>query len=128
MDKSILLKRFNETAEEFCKDLVVTFPDVKEFKQMKSGLMLLKNINEKQPRDLFNKYVSDNFRQQIIETDESFFLTEIHTHNVVGGENSQWQSVISLLRSLWGNLTDDNKQAIWKYFQVLIALNDRYLA
>lgn len=128
MEKSILLNRFNDTADEFCKDLVATFPEVKEFKQLKSGLLLLKNVNERQPRELFHKFVAENFRDEILAKDERFFLHEVHNHDLLGGETSQWQNVLTLLRALWGNLSEANKNNIWKYFQVLIVLDDRYTA
>lgn len=124
-DKSVFIKLFNDKAEEFCKDLVLTFPEVKEFKQLKSGLLLLRNVDEKKPCEFFNNYVGANFRQQIISKDESFFLTEVQNHVQNGVENAQWQTVIALLRNLWATLGDDNKESIWKYFQVLVAINDK---
>lgn len=124
-DKSVFIKLFNNKAEEFCKDLVLTFPEVKEFKQLKSGLLLLKNVDEKKPCEFFNNYVGVNFKQQIISKDESFFLTEVQNHVQNGVENAQWQTVIALLRTLWATLDDDNKETIWKYFQVLVAINDK---
>lgn len=124
-DKSVFINLFNQKAEEFCKDLVLTFPEVNEFKQLKSGLLLLKNVDEKKPREFFNNYVGVNFKQQIISKDESFFLTEVQNHVQVGMENAQWQTVIALLRHLWATLNDDNKESIWKYFQVLVAINDK---
>lgn len=128
MDKTIILNRFNETADEFCKDLVSTFPEVKEFKQLKSGLLLLKNVNEKQPRELFHKFVAEHFHKEIVAKDDSFFLNELHNHELLKGETSQWQNVLTLLRALWTGLSEVNKNNIWKYFQVLLALNDRYIS
>lgn len=124
-DKNVFINLFNQKAEEFCKDLVITFPEVNEFKQLKSGLMLLKNVDEKKPREFFNNYVGSNFKQQILARDESFFLNEVQNHVQAGVENSQWQTVIALLRHLWGTLNADNKESIWKYFQVLVAINDK---
>jgi hypothetical protein len=124
-DKSVFINLFNQKAEEFCKDLVLTFPEVNEFKQLKSGLLLLKNVDVKKPREFFNNYVGINFKQQILSKDESFFLTEVQNHVQVGMENAQWQTVIALLRRLWATLNDDNKESIWKYFQVLVAINDK---
>jgi hypothetical protein len=124
-DKTIFLNLFNQKADEFCKDLVSTFPEVNEFKQLKSGLLLLKNVDEKKPREFFNSYVGINFRTHILEKDESFFLNEVQNHVQGGLDNSQWQKVISLLRTLWTTLSADNKESIWKYFQVLIAINDK---
>lgn len=127
-DKSVFLKLFNTKADEFCKDLVTTFPEVNEFKQLKSGLLLLKNVDEKKPRDFFQNYVATNYRMQILEKDESFFLNEMQNKGQTGIETPQWERVISLLRGLWSTLNADNKESIWKYFQVLIAINDKYLA
>jgi hypothetical protein len=124
-DKSVFINLFNQKAEEFCKDLVLTFPEVNEFKQLKSGLLLLKNVDVKKPREFFNNYVGINFKHQILSKDESFFLTEVQNHVQVGMENAQWQTVIALLRRLWATLNDDNKESIWKYFQVLVAINEK---
>lgn len=124
-DKSVFFNLFNQKADEFCKDLVATFPDVKEFKQLKSGLLLLKNVDERKPREFFNNYVGVNFKQQILSKDESFFLNEVQNHVQAGLENSQWQTVIALLRHLWSTLDAENKESIWKYFQVLVAINDK---
>lgn len=124
-DKSVFINLFNQKAEEFCKDLVLTFPEVNEFKKLKSGLLLLKNVDERKPREFFNNYVGINFKQQILSKDESFFLNEVQNHVQAGMENAQWQTVIALLRHLWETLNDDNKESIWKYFQVLVAINDK---
>jgi hypothetical protein len=123
--KTIFVNLFNEKAEEFCKDLVATFPEVAEFKKLKSGLLLLKNVDEKKPREFFNNYVGANFRQQILNKDESFFINEVQNHVQGGLDTSQWQNVIHLIHNLWGTLTTENKENIWKYFQVLIAINDK---
>lgn len=127
-DTSVFLRLFNTKADEFCRDLVSTFPEVSEFKQLKSGLLLLKNVDEKKPREFFHNFVSSNYRQHILDRDESFFLNEMQHQAHAGIDSSQWHNVICLLRGLWGNLSDENKDTIWKYFQVLIALDDKYTA
>lgn len=124
-DKSVFIKLFNEKAEEFSKELVLTFPEVNEFKKLKSGLLLVKNVDERKPRELFNNYVGKHFREQIIAKDESFFLNEVQNHAKQGVEPTQWQTIISLLHELWATLCEDNKASIWKYFQVLVAINDK---
>lgn len=124
-DKAVYINLFNEKAEEFCKDLVTTFPEVTEFKKLKSGLLLLKNVDERKPREFFNNYVGANFKHQILNKDESFFINEVQNHVQGGIDNSQWQNVISLIHNIWATLSDDNKENIWRYFQVLIAINDK---
>jgi hypothetical protein len=107
--------------------LVVAFPEVSEFKQLKTGLTLLKTLDEKKPIELFNVYINDDFKTYIMQKDEAFFLKDMDKHIPTSTpiDVSEWHRVISLIRSLWSTLHDDNKETIWKYFQVLIALNDK---
>ena len=126
-DKLTFMRLFNQKAEEFCKDLVSSFPEVNEFKQLKSAMLLLKNLDEKKPRDIFSKFMTQQFRESIMGRDESFFLNDIEQHmvQVDGVDTSQWDNIVNLLRSLWIGLNDENKDIIWKYFQVLIAVSDK---
>lgn len=126
-DRNTFINIFNQKAEEFCKDLVSTFPEVNEFKQLKSAMLLLKTLDEKKPREVFNKFMSTQFREKLMTKDESFFMNEAHNHvvEVDGLDISQWETIVDLLRSLWVGLSDDNKESIWKYFQVLLTVSDR---
>jgi hypothetical protein len=129
-DKLTFVRLFNQKAEEFCKDLISTFPEVNEFKQLKSGMLLLKNLDEKKPREIFSKFMTQQFRESIMGRYDSFFMNEAHEHighigQIDGVDNSQWESIVNLLRTLWVGLGDDNKDVIWKYFQVLIAVSDK---
>lgn len=129
-DKLVFIRLFNAKAEEFCKDLVSTFPEVNEFKRLKTALMLLTNIDERKPHEIFNRFMIDQFRDRILNKDETFFMNEVHEHSHViqhipGADESQWDRIVDLLRSLWSSLTEDNKETIWKYFHVLIAVHDK---
>lgn len=129
-DKMTFYRLFNKNAEDFCRDLVTTFPEVNEFKQLKTALLLVKNLDERKPRQFFEKFLTNDIRPRIIGKDETFFLNEVHHHkhivqDVEGVDESQWDTIVDMLRSLWQGLRDDNKEAIWKYFQVLIALSDK---
>jgi hypothetical protein len=127
-DKLTFIRLFNQKAEEFCKDLVSSFPEVNEFKQLKSAMLLLKNLDEKKPRDIFSKFITLQVREKIMSRDESFFLTTEIQNHIVDMEQintSDWDSIVNLLRSLWMGLSDDNKDVIWKYFQVLITVSDK---
>jgi hypothetical protein len=126
-DKLTFVRLFNQKAEEFCKDLVSTFPEVNEFKQLKAGMLLLKNLDEKKPREVFSQFMTNQFRESIMGRHESFFMNEVHEHvvQIDGVDISQWENIINLLRTLWVGLSEDNKDVIWKYFQVLIAVSDK---
>lgn len=129
-DKMTYYRLFNKNAEDFCRDLVTTFPEVAEFKQLKTALLLIKNLDERKPRQFFVKFLTNDIRPRILSRDETFFMTEVHHHkhivqDVEGVDESQWDAIVDMLRDLWGGLESDNKEAIWKYFQVLIALSDK---
>jgi uncharacterized protein YbbC (DUF1343 family) len=129
-DKLTFYKLFNKNAEDFCKELVSTFPEVAEFKQLKTALLLVKNLDERKPKQFFEKFLTSDIRSRIVSHDETFFMTQVHeqkhlVQNIDGFDESQWDSIVDMLRSLWQGLGDDNKEAIWKYFQVLIALSDK---
>lgn len=126
-DKLTFIRLFNQKAEEFCKDLASTFPEVNEFKQLKSAMLLLKNLDEKKPREIFHKFMTQQFKDCIMSRDENFFMNDVHIHvvQVDGIDTSQWENIVNLLRSLWIGLSDDNKDVIWKYFQVLITVSDK---
>jgi hypothetical protein len=126
-DRNTFFSIFNQKAEEFCKDLVSTFPEVNEFKQLKSGMLLLKTLDEKKPREVFNKFMTPQFREKLMTRDETFFMNEAHNHvvDVDGLDISQWETIVDLLRSLWVGLSDENKEVLWKYFQVLVTVSDK---
>lgn len=125
--KSAFINVFNQKAEEFCRDLVSTFPEVSDFKQLKIALTLLKNLDEKKPREMFNMFVTDELKTYILQRNETFFLNDFKDHMPSSApvDASEWDRVIDLIRSLWSGLDAANKDVIWKYFQVLIALNDK---
>jgi uncharacterized protein (UPF0332 family) len=121
---------FNKHADEFCRDLVSTFPEVSEFKQLKSALLLIKNLDERKPRDVFVKFLTSEIRDSVLNKDETFFLTEVHNHkhiinHVEDADASQWDNIVNMLRNLWETLDDTNKDSIWKYFHVLVAISDK---
>jgi hypothetical protein len=121
---------FNKHADEFCRDLVSTFPEVSEFKQLKSALLLIKNLDERKPRDVFVKFLTNEIRDSVLNKDETFFLTEVHNHkhiinHVEDADSSQWDNIVDMLRNLWETLDNTNKDSIWKYFHVLVAISDK---
>ena len=64
------------------------------------------------------------YKDQILKKDEEFFLKT----GSVNVENDYMSESIHL-RDLWKNkLSPKNKEVVWKYFQVMIVLADKYLA
>lgn len=124
-------KLFNQKADEFFKDLVEGFPHtleyekiVSEFKTLRSGFNLLKNVDEKKPQRVFRDYVLTTYRDKIIYQDESFFLDKTD-FDITSRRKEYWIDFIDKIKMAWTSMDDSNKDIIWKYFRLLVFLCDK---
>ena len=122
-DKKAYYDLFNSKAEEFIKELTTSFPDIKQFSSFKSGFMFLKNLDAKKPQEVFNTYVYNEYKTYIIERNEAFFLN--NEIDITSSRKDYWLEFIENIRGIWVNLDSDNKEVIWKYFHILVALNEK---
>lgn len=124
MDKSIYIDKFNEKIIELFTDLCMCFSGINEFKKIKSGLILFSNMEPKGPERIFRKNVSEKFRTQILEKNDDFFLKEA-TFDIHSTREEYWKDFIEQLKVVWTSIDDNNRDTIWKYFQILIILSDK---
>lgn len=119
-----LYETFNKRLNDFIVDLQRVFPNIKEFREFKSGVSLAKNINKKTPSRMFHKYVSRAYSKQILDCNEQFFLTDKSLHDINMLDNStNFEDILNLLRNLWTGLDDSHKKMIWLHLKVLIVLD-----
>lgn len=124
-NKTAFYERFNEKSDEFCKDLIQCFPGIDQFKYVRSGLSLLKNIDMKQPQRIFHTYISTtNYRDFILEKNEDFFLNTTDIH-IMSERKEYWTEFIQQIRDIWKTLSQDDKDTVWKYFHILLVLSDK---
>jgi hypothetical protein len=121
-------KMFNNQLLNFTNIISERFPLVKELRVASTGLSTLNKINPKKPMEMFLLYTY-KYREQILNRDEVGLLTadinnDLKQHDI-DDENSN--QLIITLRNNWKDLTDEEKDNIWKHFEVLIKLTDRYL-
>lgn len=120
---------FNKNLEKFLADLINNFPDVKEFKQLKTAVILAKSINEKTPEKIFRKNIVNNYRNEIMAQNDQFFLNS-DVYNCIDDEqfknnNIQFTQLFQQLSTIWDKLEDFNRLTIWKWIKVLIVLSDK---
>jgi hypothetical protein len=120
---------FNSKADEFFKDMINGFPReyeqvVGEFKTLKSGFNLLKNVDEKKPQKVFREYVVAEYRDKIMNRDESFFM-EKKDFDIASKRKEYWMEFIEMIKTAWSSMDDANKDIIWKYFKLLVVLSDK---
>ena len=124
-DKKVYCELFNAKADEFMKELGKSFPELKQISAFRSGFNLLKNLDVKKPQEVFNTYVYNEYKDYIVNKNEDFFLT--NDVEITTDSKDYWLDFIKTIRGVWKSLDDENKDVVWKYFHVLVALNEKIL-
>ena len=112
---------FNKKLEEFLKDLIECFPEMKDIKLLRSGIQLAKTMDVTLPQKVFDEHVHDAYEHKILNKDEGFFMNENYQHII--DTHGLDLDIVSKIKSIWNNLEERNKEVIWKYLQVLVLLN-----
>lgn len=121
---------FNKKLIEMLDDLILVLrhecPDqVNQFE----GFKILTNtcviMDNTTPQKLFNKTVSIPYEKYILEKNEKFFLDQSYEEVIEPNLSIDSGSLVDKMKSVWRNLDSANKDTMWKYMQVLVALNRR---
>ena len=116
----MFLKQIDNFIDELCK----IFPESKDILILSEKYKMLKSINSKLIIDYIILYIYPH-KNKINEKDESFFLD--------GGGQDEIKDTSGLkfrdnIKTLWINeMSDENKEIIWKYFNLFILLCEKYI-
>ena len=119
MSEKSYLKIFITQLNSFIDDLILLWPNDSEFRVFKNGIGLLNKTNPRKIVQLFKEYVN-KYENKILERDETFFL-ENNYNEIEKTENIL--NSMDKLKTYWGNLSDQNKEKVWKYFEILLKLS-----
>lgn len=108
---------FNEKLKSLSNDLVTICPDIPDFLMLRNAINLSMSIDRKLLQQYFAKHVVGPYGNFIRERDESFFLRHSYDHVDVASD------VVEKIKLVWTTLSEYNKDMIWKYFNVLLALS-----
>jgi hypothetical protein len=111
--------RFNKMVNNFLDELQTILPNEKDIMIFKSQLDIASMVNPHKLLQSFISYVYP-YKKYIMEKKEEFFL----------GDNisleKDYMSDAIHLTDLWKNkLSEENKEVVWKYFQVMIILSEK---
>ena len=126
--KSIFYERFNEKCDEFCRDIIASFPNIEQFKHIKTGLNLIKNLDMKSPQRIFHNHVcNSHYRDFILTRNEEFFLTNdnFNLQYSTNEKKQYWDEFIDNIRKVWKTLSNEDKDIVWKYFHILVVLSEK---
>ena len=118
MDKKVYIQ-FNKIIDKFLDELQQILPEERDIIIFKNQIDVTNMITPNKMLYSFIKFIYP-YKQQIIDKNESFFL----------GDNlnikQDYLSNAIQLTELWkSKLSDENKEIVWKYFQVMIIISEK---
>lgn len=127
MDKSTILKGFNNQFEEFLDDVVILFPENKDVKTTQTGLMMLRKANPKMIIGVWYRYVCEKYEEEIEKENIEYFLNKDYSEDLQKNPNSsQVLQGIDKLREPLRQLDEANKRKTIQYLKNLNQLSKIY--
>ena len=119
------IKKFNLTVNNLIDDLILVFHNYQYLKVFKEQFNLLSRYNAKKPLEYFKKTVYC-FSDEIKAQNSDFFLKRDYKNDInVIEENKEWAlDQVLNLKELWVELSIENKNIIWTYFNILVKLTE----
>jgi hypothetical protein len=115
---------FLKQTDNFIDELCTIFPKNMDIQLFREKYNLVRSANSNLIVEYFCLYVYP-FKQKILNQEESFFLE--------GGGQEELKDTSGLkfrdnIKKLWINeMSDENKEIIWKYFKVFTILCEKYI-
>jgi len=124
---------FNNQITSLITELINYFNDNK-MKILKEKILLVNSANPTLIIRLFFNNVY-KFKDNIMKKEEDFFLkqltqdklTDVYSSNKELADNNNINIIdVINLKDYWTTLHNEDKETIWKYFQVLIILTEKW--
>jgi len=127
MDKSQILKGFNDHFVEFVEDVERVFPDDDDISTVKASFIQMRKANPKLVIKAFNKYFLKIYRSEIESGNIDFFIhKDYNTDLSVVGDSDYILKKIDVLREPVKNMNSVDREKVVKYIQNLSKLCDVY--
>jgi hypothetical protein len=128
MDKSRILKTFNNHFEEFIDDILRVFPDDEDLLACRSALLSMRKMN---PKILLSGFQQTMFpyKVEIINNDLAFFIEKDYKKEITFSKKDFGNQVlqkIDMIRSPIKNMCDTDKCNVSKYLNNLLKLAELY--
>tara|TARA_B100001093_G_scaffold516096_1_gene594054 strand:- start:225 stop:632 length:408 start_codon:yes stop_codon:yes gene_type:complete len=132
MDKKTLMRTFNNHFIEMLDDIIIVYPNVPELRTSKTFAEHLIKYNPRKLITLWSQVVTQNYREPIMNKDESFFMhrdVDKEAKNIPHEFKNNYNKINSCLKLLQETIcdaSDQTKKFTFKYLQNLIKLSDLY--
>ena len=129
MDKSTILKAFNNQFEEFLEDVEVLFPNNTDIKTSKTGLTMLRKANPKMIVSVWYRYICLKYEDEIEKENLEYFLTKDYSSDLKMDEGSANKVLegIDKIREPLRHLDAGNRKKTIQYLKNLNQLSKIYI-
>ena len=128
MDKSAILKGFNNQFEEFLEDIEILFPENHDIKTSKTGLTMLRKANPKMIISVWYRYICQKYEDEIEAENLEYFLTKDYAGDLKMDEGAANKVLegIDRIRGPLRELDESNKKKSIQYLKNLNQLSKIY--
>ena len=127
MDRSNILKGFNNHLSEFFDDILIVFPNDLELKKAHTSLNNLKKMNPKIIIEVWKAYISDKYSEEIEKGDLTYFLNKNYREDLEDNDyNKEILDKIEKMKNSIDLMSNENKEKTIKYLQNLNKLCKLY--
>lgn len=126
MNKSHILKTFNNHFGEFLDDIVRVFPDNNDIITCREALFSIRKMNPKIIINVFFSSVVGPYRSEIENNDITFFIEKNYKNDIVLDNSKSVLQKIDLIRDKVRDMSDKDKDNVLKYLNNLLKLCDLY--
>ena len=128
MDKTTILKAFNNQFEGFLEDVEVLFPDNTDIKTTKTGLTMLRKANPKMIVSVWYRHICIKYEEEIEKENLEYFLTKDYSSdlNMDEGAANKVLDGIDKIRVPLRQLDAENKKKAIQYLKNLNQLSKIY--
>jgi len=125
MDKTTILKAFNNQFEEFLEDVEILFPDNKDIRTTKTALLMMRKANPKMVISVWYRYVCSKYENEIENENLEYFLTKDYSNDLKldQGTSNKVLEGIDKLRAPLRELDEVNKSKSVQYLKNLNKLS-----
>lgn len=128
MDKTAILKGFNDQFEEFLEDIEALFPDNHDIKTTKSGLIMFRKANPKMVISSWYRHVCQKYEAEIEAENLEYFLEKDYTEDLNMDQQAANKVLegIDKIRAPLRQLEESNKKKAIQYLKNLNQLSKIY--
>jgi len=116
------LTAFNNQIDNMLGDLIMVFPDEKEFGWVRDGIAMVRKTNPRLILIEFGKIILP-YKQQIIDREETFFIGKDYNDDFDSVSSEYVNKMTLKIKGLWAQeMSVVNQEKLWEYFQSLVTL------